>query len=102
MGAGPRERAARLDEGLPLLSALWDGACVYREQALDPGDVRDMAALVGGAGRDLAGYDIKVSGNRGRLAEFAAAGPTWWGQWITPGHPEDTRKSIAAGPPSLS
>jgi hypothetical protein len=57
--------------------------------------------LVREAGRDLAGYDIKVSGNPHRLAEFAAAGATWWGQWIPPGRPDDTRKSIATGPPSL-
>jgi alkanesulfonate monooxygenase SsuD/methylene tetrahydromethanopterin reductase-like flavin-dependent oxidoreductase (luciferase family) len=144
-----RERAARLDEGLELLTALWtgepvhhhgryyrldglpppavpvqrpripvwiggdlrrpgtrrrltrlDGACVYLDRALEPGDVRDIAALVREAGRDLAGYDIKVSGNPHRLAEFAAAGATWWGQWIPPGHPDDTRKSIATGPPA--
>lgn len=77
-----------------------DGACVYLDRALEPADVRDIAALVREAGRDLAGYDIKVSGNPHRLAEFAAAGATWWGQWIPPGHPDDTRKSIATGPPA--
>jgi alkanesulfonate monooxygenase SsuD/methylene tetrahydromethanopterin reductase-like flavin-dependent oxidoreductase (luciferase family) len=146
-----RERAARLDEGLRLVTALWtgepfhssgpyyrldglqlpavpvqrpripvwiggdlrhpgvrrrlaqwDGACVYRERALKPGDVRDIAALVRAAGRDLAGYDIKVSGNAHQLSDFAAAGATWWGEWIPPGHPDDTRKSIAIGPPSIS
>jgi hypothetical protein len=61
----------------------------------------ELAALVREAGRDLAGYDIKVSGNPHRLVEFAAAGATWWGQWIPPGHPDDTRKSMATGPPSL-
>jgi hypothetical protein len=52
-----------------------------------------------GDGRDPAGYDIKVSGNHDRLAEFAAAGATWWGRWIPPGHPDETRKIIADGPP---
>ena len=143
------ERAARLDEGLHILTALWtgtavrhrgrcyridglkmpatpvqrpripiwiggdlrrpgvrrrltqwDGACVYRERALDPADVSDIAALIRAAGRDLAGYDIKVSGNTGRLAGFAAAGATWWGRWIPPGRPDDTRQIVADGPPS--
>jgi alkanesulfonate monooxygenase SsuD/methylene tetrahydromethanopterin reductase-like flavin-dependent oxidoreductase (luciferase family) len=78
----------------------WDGACVYRERALDPADVRDIAALIRAAGRDLAGYDIKVSGNEDQLAGFAAAGATWWGRWIPPGNPDETRKIIADGPPS--
>jgi alkanesulfonate monooxygenase SsuD/methylene tetrahydromethanopterin reductase-like flavin-dependent oxidoreductase (luciferase family) len=142
------ERAARLDEGLQILTALWtgtavhhhgrryridglklpatpvqqpripiwvggdlrrpgvrrrltqwDGACVYRERALDPADVSDIAALIRAAGRDLAGYDIKVSGNQDRLADLAAAGATWWGRWIPPGNPDEARKIIAAGPP---
>jgi alkanesulfonate monooxygenase SsuD/methylene tetrahydromethanopterin reductase-like flavin-dependent oxidoreductase (luciferase family) len=144
------ERAARLDEGLQVLTALWtgtpvhhhgryyhldglqlpatpvqqpripiwvggdlrhpgvrrrltqwDGACIYRDQPLDPADVRDIAALIRAAGRDLAGYDIKVSGNPDRLGDFAAAGATWWGQWIPPGRADDTRKVIGGGPPSL-
>jgi alkanesulfonate monooxygenase SsuD/methylene tetrahydromethanopterin reductase-like flavin-dependent oxidoreductase (luciferase family) len=78
----------------------WDGACVYRERAMDPPDVSDIAALMRAAGRDLAGYDIKVSGNQDRLADFAAAGATWWGRWIPPGHPDEARKIIADGPPS--
>jgi alkanesulfonate monooxygenase SsuD/methylene tetrahydromethanopterin reductase-like flavin-dependent oxidoreductase (luciferase family) len=77
----------------------WDGACVYRERALDPADVSDITALIRAAGRDLAGYDIKVSGNQHQLADFAAAGATWWGHWIPPGHPDDARKIIADGPP---
>ena len=77
----------------------WDGACVYRERALDPGDVRDIAALIGAAGRDLAGYDIKVSGNQDQLSGFAAAGATWWGRWIPPGRPGEARKIISDGPP---
>jgi alkanesulfonate monooxygenase SsuD/methylene tetrahydromethanopterin reductase-like flavin-dependent oxidoreductase (luciferase family) len=146
-----RERTARLDEGLQVLTALWagtpvhhhgryyridglqlpatpvqrpripiwvggdlrrpgvrrrltqwDGACVYRERALDPSDVQDIAALRRAARGDLAGYDIKVSGNPHRLGDFAAAGATWWGQWIPPGHPDDARKIIMAGPPNPS
>jgi len=77
----------------------WDGACVYRERALDPDDVLDIAAMIRAAGRDPAGYDIKVSGNEDRLTDFGAAGATWWGRWIPPGDPDETRKIIAAGPP---
>jgi hypothetical protein len=51
--------------------------------------------------RDLTRYDIKVSGNPGMLADFAAAGATWWGQWIPPSRPEDTRTIIGTGPPGL-
>jgi hypothetical protein len=79
--------------------ARWDGACVYRERALDHDDVRDLVALIRAAGRDLAGYDIKVSGNQDRLADFVAAGATWWGRWIPPGYLDETRKVIADGPP---
>lgn len=77
----------------------WDGACVYRERALDPADARDIAALIHATGRDVAGYDIKVSGNPDQLADFAVAGATWWGRWIPPGHPDEARKIITAGPP---
>ena len=80
----------------------WDGACVYRDRALDPANVRDITGLLRAAGRDPAAYDIKVSGNPGLLAEFAAAGASWWGQWIPPGRPEETGAIIAAGPPALS
>jgi alkanesulfonate monooxygenase SsuD/methylene tetrahydromethanopterin reductase-like flavin-dependent oxidoreductase (luciferase family) len=79
--------------------AQWDGACVYRERALDPGDVRDIVTLIRAADRELPGYDIKVSGNPGLLDEFAAAGATWWGQWIPPGAPDAAREVITAGPP---
>lgn len=58
----------------------------------------------GGDGRDPAALArlAALAGNPHQLAEFAAAGATWWGQWIPPGHPDDARKSIATGPPSLS
>ena len=78
----------------------WDGACAYRERALDPDDVRDIATLVRAAGRGLAGYDIKVSGNQDRLADLAEAGANWWGRWIPPGQPDETRRIITDGPPS--
>ena len=80
----------------------WDGACVYRDRALDPADVPRHHRPAPAAGRDPAAYDIKVSGNPGLLAEFAAAGASWWGQWIPPGRPEETGAIIAAGPPALS
>ena len=71
----------------------WDGASVYRERALDPADVSDITALLRAAGRDLTGYDIKVSGNHDRLADFAAAGATWWGRWIPPATPTRPARS---------
>ncbi len=72
----------------------------YRDRALNPADVQDIVNLMHAAGRDLARYNIKVSGNPTKLEEFAAAGPTWWSRWIPPGHPADARKVIADGPPS--
>ena len=81
----------------------WDGACVYRERALDPADVSDITALLPAAGRDLAGYDIKVSGNHDRLAEFAAAGGTWWAAGYRPATPtRPARSSQTALPGSLT
>ncbi|HEY3648677.1 MAG TPA: LLM class flavin-dependent oxidoreductase [Streptosporangiaceae bacterium] len=81
----------------------WDGACVYRERALDPADVSDITALLRAAGRDLAGYDIKVSGNHDRLADFAAAGPPGGDAGYRPATPtRPARSSQTALPGSLT
>lgn len=77
----------------------WDGACVYRERALDPDDVHDIATLVTAARGDLVGYDIKVSGHPELVNDFEQAGATWWGEWIPPGEPAAARATIGAGPP---
>jgi hypothetical protein len=57
----------------------WDGSCAYKRstdgpQQVTPDDVRALLAERGDP------FDVKVSG--GDLAEFAAAGATWWGRWI--------------------
>ncbi|MDR7276102.1 LLM class flavin-dependent oxidoreductase [Catenuloplanes atrovinosus] len=77
----------------------WDGACVHRERPLDPDDVHDILALVTAARGDARGFDVKVSGNPHLIAEFAAAGATWWGRWIPPGDVAEAEAVIAAGPP---
>ncbi len=53
----------------------WDGACVYRERALDPDDIHDIAELVRAARGDVSGFDIKASGNPHLIGEFAASPP---------------------------
>jgi hypothetical protein len=74
----------------------WDGACVYRERALDPSDVQDIVAMMRAAGRDLAGYQIKVSGNPGQLDDFAAAGPPGGGSGFHPAIPMTLARSSRA------
>jgi hypothetical protein len=59
----------------------------------------DIATLVRRERGDLAGYDIKVSGNRDLLNEFEDAGATWWGEWIPPGDLRAAEAVISAGPP---
>jgi len=145
------ERAARLDEGLHVLTALWtgtpvrhyglcyrldglqlpaipvqrpripiwvggdlrrpavrrrltrwDGACVYRDRALNPADVQDIVTLIHAAGRDLARYDIKVSGNPTQLDELAAAGATWWASGSRPAIPMTPARSSLTVPPATA
>ncbi|MDQ3431682.1 MAG: LLM class flavin-dependent oxidoreductase [Actinomycetota bacterium] len=88
--SGPTRRAAR-----------WDGSCLYREGShdLSPDDVRAL--------REAAGdrpYDISVGG-RGRrggdevwLREIAAAGATWWSEYVSVAHPEEMREAVRRGP----
>lgn len=88
----------------------WDGACVYKGP---PGAglqmTADDVAAIHSAVREARGehaarsFDIKVGGSRDRgwLRECAAAGATWWNQWLAPGDPDDTLALIAAGPPKL-
>jgi alkanesulfonate monooxygenase SsuD/methylene tetrahydromethanopterin reductase-like flavin-dependent oxidoreductase (luciferase family) len=76
----------------------WDGACVYRERPLDPDDIHDIVELVRAARGDVCGFDIKASGNPHLIADFAAAGATWWGRWIPPGPVATAEAAIAAGP----
>jgi hypothetical protein len=46
-------------------------------------------------------FDVKVGGERdpARVRALAAAGATWWNDWMPPGALAVTRRAIAAGPP---
>jgi alkanesulfonate monooxygenase SsuD/methylene tetrahydromethanopterin reductase-like flavin-dependent oxidoreductase (luciferase family) len=98
----PRERALR-----------WDGACLYRAEPPDwddltPDDVAALRAEVARARGTAEGYDIAVGGRQpeaDRAAEaryvtaLAAAGATWWHEFLAPETPlERVRAHIAAGP----
>jgi alkanesulfonate monooxygenase SsuD/methylene tetrahydromethanopterin reductase-like flavin-dependent oxidoreductase (luciferase family) len=94
---GPLRRAAR-----------WDGSMLYKqapddaEADMTPTDVRVL--------RDQAGerpYDIAVGG-RARNADWdaerewidavAAAGATWWSEWVAPADRETMRSAVQSGP----
>lgn len=93
----PRERALR-----------WDGSCLYRIdpsagwEDMRPDDVRALRELGG------ADYEISIGGRprgpnedaeRALIAEIAAAGASWWQEWVAPDTPlERVRELIAAGP----
>jgi len=81
----------------------WDGSCAYKgtpaaPEKVTPDDVRLLLEERAGAG--LGRFDIKVSG--GNAAEFAAAGASWWGQWIAPGPRDEAVAILRAGPPGVS
>jgi alkanesulfonate monooxygenase SsuD/methylene tetrahydromethanopterin reductase-like flavin-dependent oxidoreductase (luciferase family) len=100
---GPRERAVR-----------WDGACLYRAmppdwEDLTAGDVGALRRLARDArGLDGDRFDIAVGGRARRadedqerryVAAIAAAGATWWHEYVEPQTPLDAvRDHIAAGP----
>ncbi|HEX6457663.1 MAG TPA: LLM class flavin-dependent oxidoreductase [Thermoleophilaceae bacterium] len=93
---GPRERALR-----------WDGACLYRVEPPDwedlrPDEVRELRAAAGDA------FDIAVGGRERRededaereyVRELAAAGATWWHEYLPPTMPlRVVRDHIERGP----
>jgi alkanesulfonate monooxygenase SsuD/methylene tetrahydromethanopterin reductase-like flavin-dependent oxidoreductase (luciferase family) len=93
---GPRERALR-----------WDGGCLYRAEPPDwedltPEQIREFRALA------PPGFDIAVGGRERREDEaaeredvrgLAAAGATWWHEYLPPTTPLDTvREHITRGP----
>jgi alkanesulfonate monooxygenase SsuD/methylene tetrahydromethanopterin reductase-like flavin-dependent oxidoreductase (luciferase family) len=92
---GPTRRALR-----------WDGANLYPaargDADLEARDVERLRADVGD--RE---FDIVVGGHernedwdaeRARRAEVAAAGATWWAEWIKPADRETMRGKVNAGP----
>lgn len=106
-GGYPREAVVRR-------ALRWDGSCMYREPG--PGSnwadmsAEDVAALRArvdaerGAG---APYDIVLGGRRrgedldaerAHLAAVAAAGATWWGEYLPVAEPAEMRDGVARGP----
>jgi alkanesulfonate monooxygenase SsuD/methylene tetrahydromethanopterin reductase-like flavin-dependent oxidoreductase (luciferase family) len=91
---GPVERALR-----------WDGSCLYRREWLSDMPPEDVAEL-----RRLAGerpFDISVGGRRRRpnwdeerdhIREVAAAGATWWSEYVPPASRATMRAAVARGP----
>ena len=102
---GPMRRAVR-----------WDGACLYRAESpgssldvgsLPPDDIRALKRFADsqrGPGRP---FDIIVGGRkrtddweleRDQIRQVAAAGATWWIEWIPPADPAEMRGAIQSGP----
>jgi alkanesulfonate monooxygenase SsuD/methylene tetrahydromethanopterin reductase-like flavin-dependent oxidoreductase (luciferase family) len=92
---GPTRRALR-----------WDGANLYPAGRGDADlEARQVQRLRTEA--DNPEFDIVVGGHerkenwdaeRARRAEVAAAGATWWVEWIRPADRETMRRKVSAGP----
>ncbi|SBT41475.1 LLM class flavin-dependent oxidoreductase [Micromonospora auratinigra] len=72
-----------------------------------PTEVRDLVAALPAARADGAPFDVALGGRRRRdderaerayLAELAAAGATWWLEYVPAGDPETMRAMVARGP----
>jgi alkanesulfonate monooxygenase SsuD/methylene tetrahydromethanopterin reductase-like flavin-dependent oxidoreductase (luciferase family) len=70
----------------------------------DVAAIRDEVVALRGS---MDGFDIVIGGQRRRpdwdaereyIAGIAAAGATWFAEWVPPGRPEQMREAIAAGP----
>jgi alkanesulfonate monooxygenase SsuD/methylene tetrahydromethanopterin reductase-like flavin-dependent oxidoreductase (luciferase family) len=98
---GPVRRAAR-----------WDGACLfkaaaYTEHAMEPAewtpeDIRELTSQM-----PAENFDIVVGGRpraadwdaeRTLMAELAAAGATWWTEWMPPADRATMQAAIERGP----
>lgn len=87
---GPTRRAAR-----------WDGCCLYRAETHDlhADDVRALRAATGDRP-----YDICVGGRERRdgdadwLASIAAAGATWWTEYVESADRHTMREAVRRGP----
>lgn len=73
---------------------------------LTPDEVHDLVAALPATRADGEPFDVAVGGRRrpderaerAYLAELAAAGATWWLEFIKAGDPESMRAAVARGP----
>jgi alkanesulfonate monooxygenase SsuD/methylene tetrahydromethanopterin reductase-like flavin-dependent oxidoreductase (luciferase family) len=105
-GPGPLRRAAR-----------WDGACLYPAagtgsaedsgQPLLPSQVAAIRQFIQAYRGSAGPFDILAGGperspdlglTRELIRQSAAAGATWYGEWIPPADPATMRAAIARGP----
>ncbi|MET7968553.1 LLM class flavin-dependent oxidoreductase [Micromonospora sp. NPDC005305] len=72
-----------------------------------PDEVRDLVAALPATRADGQPFDVAIGGRRRRpderaersyLAELAAAGATWWLEYVPAGDPTDMRAAVARGP----
>lgn len=87
---GPTRRAAR-----------WDGACMYgtEQHDLQPEQVRALRDAAVGRPYDVCvGGRPRRNGDRSWLSAVAAAGATWWAEYVPPGDPAEMRDMIQRGP----
>jgi alkanesulfonate monooxygenase SsuD/methylene tetrahydromethanopterin reductase-like flavin-dependent oxidoreductase (luciferase family) len=92
----------------------WDGCCIYvgtpgsaADRPITADDVRDIRALVERERSSADGFAICVGGlvrgsdperERAHVRSLAAAGATWWNEWIPLCAPEQAREAISRGP----
>ncbi|MEV1160299.1 luciferase, partial [Micromonospora chokoriensis] len=97
-----RRRAARADGIVPYKLTDTDGWSDFT-----PDEVRDLAAALPSTRADGQPFDVAVGGRRRRsderaerayLAELAAAGATWWLEFVPAGDPATMRAAVTRGP----
>lgn len=74
---------------------------------LTPDEVHDLAAALPATGAGGQPFDVAIGGRRRRaderaerayLTDLAAAGATWWLEYVPAGEPEQMRAAVARGP----
>jgi alkanesulfonate monooxygenase SsuD/methylene tetrahydromethanopterin reductase-like flavin-dependent oxidoreductase (luciferase family) len=95
--AGVRARVAR-----------WDGCCVYKGSPdkewhdMTPDDVREIRAVAGRPDFEICLGGRQRAADAGREREHihavAAAGATWWSEWVKPGDRQAAFDAVRRGP----
>ncbi|MFG3556627.1 LLM class flavin-dependent oxidoreductase [Micromonospora sp. NPDC047557] len=97
-----RRRAARADGIVPYKLTDTDGWADFT-----PDEVRDLVAALPPTRADGQPFDVAIGGRRRRpderaersyLRELAAAGATWWLEYVPVGDPAAMRAAVARGP----